>query len=91
MNLGSEIGHVYMEMEPGSSKLVEARVEVPDEIVDTSVVANAAKLGCPVLVHAEDYESCSCGIKTAMEKTKMGLLHGLRVALQTAVYCTLYT
>ena len=67
MNLGSEIGHVYMEMEPGSSKLVEARVEVTDEIVD-QVVANAAKLGCPVLVHAEDYESCSCGIKTAMEK-----------------------
>ena len=72
MNLGSEIGHVYMEMEPGSSKLVEARVEVTDEIVDR-VVANAAKLGCPVLVHAEDYESCSCGIKTAMEKNQNGL------------------
>ncbi|MCH8973205.1 MAG: amidohydrolase family protein, partial [Thaumarchaeota archaeon] len=29
--------------------------------------------GCPVLVHAEDYESCSCGIKIAKEKKKDGL------------------
>jgi len=72
MNLGSDVGHVYMDMDPGQSILKEAKVEVNEEIV-RSVVENAAKLGCPVLVHAEDYESCSCGIKTAKEKKKDGL------------------
>ncbi len=72
MNLGSDVGHVYMDMNPGNSTLREAKVEVNQEIVQ-SVVENAAKLGCTVLVHAEDYESCSCGIKNAKEKKKNGL------------------
>ena len=72
MNLGSEIGHVYMDMPPESTSLVESKVEVNDEIV-RNVVKTAASLGCPVLVHAEDYESCSCGIKTAKEKNQDGL------------------
>jgi len=72
MNLGSDVGEVYMDMEPGNSTLREVKVEVNQEIIQ-SVVENAAKLNCPVLVHAEDYESCSCGIKTAKEKKKNGL------------------
>lgn len=72
MNLGSDIGHVYMDMPPGSDSLAEARVEVDGTIV-RDVVRTAAGLGCPVLVHAEDYESCSCGIKTAREKNRDGL------------------
>jgi len=72
MNLGSDVGYVYMDMDPGQSILKEAKVEVNEEIV-RSVVENAANLDCPVLVHAEDYESCSCGIKTAKEKKKDGL------------------
>ena len=72
MNLGSEIGHVYMDMPPASTSLVESQVEVNNEIV-RNVVKTAAHLGCPVLVHAEDYESCSCGIKTAKEKDQDGL------------------
>ena len=72
MNLGSEIGHVYMDMPPESSSLVEAQVEVNSEVV-RNVVKTAASLNCPVLVHAEDYESCSCGIKTAKEKNQDGL------------------
>lgn len=72
MNLGSEIGHVYMDMDPGSSTLCDAHVEVSNDIVK-KVVQTAASLNCPVLVHAEDYESCACGIKTAKEKRKDGL------------------
>jgi len=37
------------------------------------VVKNASLLGCPVLVHAEDYEECGCGIKKAREKNLDGL------------------
>lgn len=72
MNLGGEVGHVYMDMPPYSSKLVAAQVDVNETIVEQTV-KNAASLGCPVLVHAEDYESCACGIKTAKEKKKDGL------------------
>jgi dihydropyrimidinase len=72
MNLGSDIGHVYMDMAPGTNFLHEAQVEVSNEIVK-QVVSEAAKLNCPVLVHAEDYEACSCGIKTAQEKKQDGL------------------
>ena len=72
MNLGGEVGHVYMDMSPNSSNLVASKVDVTDELVEQTVKA-AAKLGCPVLVHAEDYESCGCGIKTAREKHQDGL------------------
>lgn len=72
MNLGGEVGHVYMDMPPNSSNLVAAKVDVTDAIVEQTV-KTAASLGCPVLVHAEDYESCGCGIKTAREKKQDGL------------------
>ena len=72
MNLGGDVGHVYMDMPPNSSELVAAKVNVTDEIVEQTV-KRAASLGCPVLVHAEDYESCGCGIKTAKEKNQDGL------------------
>ena len=72
MNLGGEVGHVYMDMPPNSLNLVAAQVNVTDELVEQTVKA-AAELGCPVLVHAEDYESCGCGIKTAKEKNQDGL------------------
>jgi dihydropyrimidinase len=72
MNLSGDVGHVYMDMEPGSNSLHEAKVDVTNEIVQ-KVVQKAASFGCPVLVHAEDSESCACGIKTAKEKHKDGL------------------
>ena len=72
MNLGGEVGHVYMDMEPGKNLLQEERVEVTSEIVK-KVVKNSSSLGCPVLVHAEDYEECGCGIKKAKEKNQDGL------------------
>ena len=72
MNLGGEVGHVYMDMTPHSSTLEEAIVNVTDDIIEMTI-KKAASLGCPVLVHAEDYESCACGIKTAKEKKQDGL------------------
>ena len=72
MNLGGEVGHVYMDIPPNSSKLVESQVNVTNEIVEQTV-KTAASLVCPILVHAEDYESCGCGIKTAKEKNQDGL------------------
>lgn len=72
MNLGGKVSHVYMDMAPNTSELVASQVDVTDEIV-RQTVKKASALGCPVLVHAEDYESCGCGIETAKEKNQDGL------------------
>lgn len=72
MNLAGEVGSVYMDMPPGENRLQDAEVDVTGEIVE-GTVRRAAELNCPVLVHAEDHESCACGIKTAREKGRDGL------------------
>tara|TARA_Y100000590_G_scaffold412467_1_gene507475 strand:- start:1511 stop:2899 length:1389 start_codon:yes stop_codon:yes gene_type:complete len=72
MNLGGDVGHVYMEMNPGEQKLISSQVNVTDKIVE-QIVEKAASIKCPVLVHAEDYQDCSCGMKTEKEKNHDGL------------------
>lgn len=72
MNLGGELGHVYMDMEPGATQLFEAHVQLETNTI-RKVLANAASLGCPVLVHAEDYQMCECGIKKAKQNKQDGL------------------
>ena len=72
MNLGGEVGHVYMDMNPGENKLIEAEVDMNNEIVE-KIVQHAALVNCPVLVHAEDYQECGCAIKTAKQKKQNGL------------------
>ena len=81
MNLGGEVGHVYMDMQPGKNLLQEEHVEVNSEIVQ-KVVEKASSLGCPVLVHAEDFEQCGCGIRKSKEKN----LDGLAVWSQSRPY-----
>lgn len=72
MNLGGEIGHVYMDMDPGATQLFESQVQLETSTI-RKVLSNAAKLGCPVLVHAEDYQMCECGIKKAKQNKQDGL------------------
>ena len=72
MNLGGEVGHVYMDMDPGSTDLFNAQVQLENPTIQ-KVCHNAANLGCPVLVHAEDYQMCECGIKKAKQDHKDGL------------------
>jgi len=72
MNLGGEVGHVYMDMQPGKNLLQEEHVEVNSEIVQ-KVVEKASSIGCPVLVHAEDFEQSVCGLRKSKEKNLDGL------------------
>lgn len=72
MNLGDEVGHVYMDMQPGENSIHEEKVEINTQIVE-KVITKASALGCTVLVHAEDYQMCSCGIREARTKNKNGL------------------
>ena len=72
MNLGEDLSHVYMDMEPQTNSLHEEKIEMNLEMVE-KIISTAASLGCPVLVHAEDYQMCSCGIREAREKNRDGL------------------
>jgi dihydropyrimidinase len=72
MNLGGEVGHVYMDMDPGATRLFETQVQLELGTIQ-KVLSNAARLGCPVLVHAEDYQMCECGIKKAKQDKQDGL------------------
>lgn len=72
MNLAGEVGHVYMDMPPGSRELAPFDADVREDLI-RDTVREAARLGCPVLVHAEDYEMCGCGIKTARADNLDGL------------------
>ena len=72
LNLGGEVGHVFMDMDPGATELFEAQVQIEGATID-KVMANASRLGCPVLIHAEDYQMCECGIKKAKNGKKDGL------------------
>ncbi|HMK32140.1 MAG TPA: amidohydrolase family protein, partial [Nitrosopumilaceae archaeon] len=72
MNLGQDVGHIYTDMTPGTNALHEARVEMSSDMIE-QIISTATSLKCPVLVHAEDYQMCSCGIKEAKEKKKDGL------------------
>jgi len=72
MNLGGEVGHVYMDMDPGAVDLFESKVQLETQTI-RKVLENAVRLGTPVLVHAEDYQMCECGIKKAKQENKDGL------------------
>lgn len=72
MNLGEDIGHVYMDMAPETNQLHEEKVEMNLDMIE-KIITNATSLRCPILVHAEDYQMCSCGIREAREKNKDGL------------------
>ncbi len=103
MNLGEDVGHVYMDMHPGENSLLEQQVEMSSEMV-RQIISKAGQLNSVVLVHAEDYQMCSCGIRQAKEKKKDGLaawsesrptdseVKSITLASQIArnVGCTLY-
>lgn len=72
MNLGGEVGHVYMDMDPGATDLFETQVQLETNTI-RKTLSNASSLGCPVLVHAEDYQMCECGIKKAKQNSQDGL------------------
>jgi len=72
MNLGQDVDHVYTDMTPGTNSLHEEKVEMSSDMIE-KIVSTATSLKCPVLVHAEDYQMCSCGIREAKEKKKDGL------------------
>lgn len=73
MNLKGELGGIYMDMDPYTSRLTYAKVNTTREMVERAI-SKVSKLGCLMLVHAEDPDICY----TEMLKCKEQGLDGLK-------------
>ena len=70
MNLGSDLNHIFLDLEPGTHNLREAEVNMSDELV-SSIVEEASKVHySTVLVHAEDPAVCANLIKRERERER---------------------
>jgi dihydropyrimidinase len=67
MNLGANLNHILMDLEPGTYNIREAEVNTTDELM-SSIIEEASKVPySTVLVHAEDPAVCADHIKKQKE------------------------
>lgn len=57
-NLGEDVNRILLDLEPGTSKLVEQDVNMSDQII-SDIIKESSRVNSPVLVHAEDPVICS--------------------------------
>jgi dihydropyrimidinase len=72
MNLGADLNHIYMDLEPGSHGVNDGEVEMTDELL-SAIVKEGSKAHSTVLVHAENPTICSEHINRGKEKKMAGL------------------
>src|SRR5918999_3150718 len=70
MNLGADLNHILMDLEPGNRDIREGEVNMTDELM-SSIIEEASKVHSTVLVHAEDPMVCADHIKTKSESKAM--------------------
>ena len=66
MNLGAELKHIFMDLEPGTYDLTKGEVNMTDELM-SGIIMEAATVGSTILVHAEDPVICSDHIRKRRE------------------------
>jgi dihydropyrimidinase len=67
MNLGADLNHIFMDLEPGTHNIREAEVNITDELM-SSIIKEASKIHySTILVHAEDPTICADHIKRERE------------------------
>ena len=73
MNLGADLNHIYMDLEPGAHGGVrDGEVDMTDELLG-SIVQQGAKAHSTILVHAENPAMCSEQMRAGKEKGMAGL------------------
>jgi dihydropyrimidinase len=72
MNLGADLNHIYMDLEPGAQGVKEGEVNMDDELL-SAIVKEGSKAHSTVLVHAENPIICSEHIRRGKEKGSSGL------------------
>ncbi len=70
MNLGADLNHILMDLEPGNHDIREGEVNMTDELM-SSIIEEASKVHSTVLVHAEDPVICADHIKRKRESESM--------------------
>jgi dihydropyrimidinase len=58
MNLGADLNRIHLDLEPGSHRIMDGKVEMTDELL-TSIVKVGSSVHSTILVHAEDPMVCS--------------------------------
>ena len=72
MNLGADLNHIYMDLEPDSRGIRDHEVNMTDELM-VGIVNEGSKAHSTVLVHAENPTMCSVHMREAKKKGAMGL------------------
>ena len=63
MNLGADLNHIFLDLEPGTHTIREAEVNMTDELM-SSIIKEASKVNySTILVHAEDPAVCALTLK----------------------------
>ena len=58
MNLGADLNRIHLDLEPGSHRIMDGKVEMTDELL-TPIVKVGSSVHSTILVHAEDPMVCS--------------------------------
>jgi dihydropyrimidinase len=72
MNLGADLNHIYMDLEPGEHGVKDGQVDMTDELL-SAIVNEGSKMHSTILVHAENPAMCSERMKKGREKGMSGL------------------
>jgi dihydropyrimidinase len=72
MNLGADLNHIYMDLDPGEHGVKDGEVDMDDTLL-SRIVEGSAKVHSTVLVHAENPAVCSEHIKAGKDKGLSGL------------------
>jgi len=72
MNLGADLNHIYMDLEPDSHGIRDHEVNMTDELM-VGIVNEGSKAHSTVLVHAEDPTMCSVHMREAKKTGETGL------------------
>jgi dihydropyrimidinase len=73
MNLGADLNHIFLDLEPGTHNIREGEVNMTDELI-SSIIKEASKVNySTILVHAEDPAVCADHIKRERE-LKAGMM-----------------
>ena len=72
MNLGADLNHIYMDLEPGAHDVKDGQVDMTDNLL-SAIVSEGSKVHSTILVHAENPSMCSEGMHKGREKGMSGL------------------
>jgi dihydropyrimidinase len=73
MNLGADLNHILMDLQPGGHDVCEGQVNMTDEFI-SSIIKETSNVHSTILVHAENPKVCSERIrKRKEEEDKHGL------------------